>query len=476
MEKFFKLKANNTTVRTEVIAGLTTFFTMAYIIFVNPSILSLNEGMPWGGIFVATILASVVGTLVMGLVSNVPYAQAPGMGLNAFFTFTVCGQMGFHWQEALALVFFCGLLNIFITVTKFRKSIIRSIPSFLQNAISGGIGLFIAYIGVKNSGFLSFTSDPGRNIVLDNGTVIADSSIVPGLVAFSAAGPLLALIGLIITVILLVKQVKGAIFISIILTTIIGIPMGLVSLGDVKIFDLTAVDDIKDTAFVLFGNPGIGSIFNSPEKIFLTLVAIFAFSLTDTFDTIGTFVGTGRVSGIFDDADEETLLNSKGFNSKMERALFADAFATTTGAMLGTSNVTTFVESASGISLGGRTGLTSVVVAAMFLLCLPFAGLFGIVPAEATAPALIVIGVMMMSSFGKIKWNEFDEATPAFMTAIIMTFAYNISYGIAAGFMFYCIIKAVKGQMKEVHPILIGATFLFLLNFAILALRSAGIL
>ena len=476
MENFFKLKANNTTVRTEVIAGLTTFFTMAYIIFVNPSILSLNEGMPWGGIFVATILASVVGTLVMGLIANVPYAQAPGMGLNAFFTFTVCGQMGFHWQEALALVFFCGILNIFITVTKFRKSIIRSIPSFLQNAISGGIGLFIAYIGVKNSGFLSFTSDPGRNIVLDSGTVIADSSIVPGLITFNAAGPLLALIGLFITVILLVKKVKGAIFISIIATTVIGIPMGLVSLEGVKIFDLGAAADIQETAFVLFGSPGIGTIFANPEKIFLTLVAIFAFSLTDTFDTIGTFVGTGRVSGIFDAEDEDAILNSKGFESKMERALFADAFATTTGAILGTSNVTTFVESASGISLGGRTGLTSVVVAIMFLLCLPFAGLFGVVPAEATAPALIVVGVMMMSSFGKIKWDDFDEATPAFMTAIIMTFAYNISYGIAAGFMFYCAIKAVKGEMKEVHPILLGATIMFFINFAILALRSAGIL
>lgn len=470
MEKFFKLKESGSNVRTEIIAGLTTFFTMAYIIFVNPSILS-STGMPREGVFVATILAAVIGTLIMGLVANVPYAQAAGMGLNAFFAYTVCGTMGFSWQEALAMVFVCGIINIIITVTKIRKSIIRSVPRYLQSAIGGGIGLFIAYSGLKNGGFLTYSASAEDMV---NG-VIPGADVVPALSNFSDPHVLLALIGLILTVVLLVLKVKGSIFIGIVITTLIGIPMGIVNLGGIdKIFDISAIGGIKETAGALF--PGFVSAFSSPEKIFMACVTIFAFSLSDTFDTIGTFIGTGRVSGIFDEEDEKALMESKGFQSKMDKALFADATATSIGALLGTSNTTTYVESAAGIAAGGRTGLTSVVTAIMFLICLPFSSIIGIVPSEATAPALIVVGVMMMASFTDIKWSELEEAIPAFLTILIMTIAFNISYGIAVGFLFHCIIKLVKGEGKEVHPILYGAAGLFLVNFIVQALMGAGII
>jgi len=470
MDKFFKLSESKTNVRTEIIAGVTTFFTMVYIIFVNPNILSMT-GMSWGGVFVATILAAVVGTLVMALVANVPYAQAPGMGLNAFFTFTVCFQLGFDWREAMALVFICGIINIIITATKIRKSIIKAIPESLQNAIGGGIGIFIAYIGIKNAGFLSFTADPGTYADL-GGTIVANSSIVPALVNFDNAAVIVALVGLIVTIVLVALKVKGAIFIGIVISTIIAIITDVTTLPTAdKIVDFGAIGAVQDTAFAFFGEVGLKSLFQDADKVFLTIVTVFAFSLSDTFDTIGTFIGTGRVSGIFDESDEKALTEGKGFKSKMDRALFADATATSIGALFGTSNTTTYVESAAGIAAGGRTGLTSVVVAILFLLCLPFANLFGIVPAEATAPALIVVGVMMMSSFVSIKWDDFEEAAPAFITVVIMAFAYSISYGIAAGFLIYCIIMLCKGKINKVHPILLGATALFILNFVIAAIR-----
>ena len=474
MEKLFKIKASGSSIPTEIIAGLTTFFTMAYIIVVNPDILSMT-GMDKGGVFAATVLAAVIGTLVMGLVANVPYAQAPGMGLNAFFTFTVCFGLGFKWQEAMAMVFICGILNILITVTKVRKSIIKAIPASLQNAIGGGIGLFIAFIGIKGANLLQFTSDPGKNIVLEGGTVIADSSIVPELIKFNDKFALLAVIGLVITVVLLLLKVKGAIFIGIIATTIIGIPMGITKISDIKWFDITAVGDIKNTAFSFFGDIGFKSMFGDAQKVFIVIVTVFAFSLSDTFDTIGTFIGTGRVSGIFDEEDESALMDSKGFKSKMDKALFADATATSIGALLGTSNTTTYVESAAGIAAGGRTGLTSVVTAVMFLLCLPFAGAFGIVPSQATAPALIIVGVMMAGAFKHVNWEDFAEAVPCFLTVAFMAFSYSISNGIAVGFIFYVLVKCCQRKFKEIHPILYGATGLFILNFLIMALQEAGV-
>ncbi len=465
---FFDLKGNHTNVRTEVGAGLTTFFAMAYIIIVNPTMLS-QTGMPWGAVFLATIIASVIGTLVMGLFANVPYAQAPGMGLNAFFVFTVCFGLGFKWQEALAMVFICGLINIMITVTKVRKLIIKAIPESLQNAIGGGIGIFIAYIGVKNAGLIQFTSDPGTYTLLDSKTVIASSAAVPAIVTLNTPAVWLALIGLALTFILLVKNVKGAILISIVVTTILGIPLGLTTMGQTMGIG-EAVSQLPQTFGAAFGNPGIGSLFADASKIPLVLMTIFAFSLSDTFDTIGTFIGTGRKTGIFSAEDQKELETGNGFKSKMDKALFADATATSIGAIFGTSNTTTYVESAAGIGAGGRTGLTSVVTALLFVVSAFLAPLVSAVPSAATAPALIAVGVMMLSSFKEIEWTSLEDAIPAFFASVFMAFCYSISYGIAAGFIFYCIIKVVRGKAKEIHPILWVATGLFVLNFVILAL------
>lgn len=474
MERFFKLKENGTNVSTEVMAGFTTFFAMSYIIFVNPSMLS-QTGIPWGAVFLATIIASAIGTLIMGLFANVPYAQAPGMGLNAFFTYTVCFGLNFSWEQALAMVFLCGVINVIITVTKIRKSIIKSIPVSMQNAIGGGIGVFIAYIGIKNAGLLQFTADPGTYALFDSGTVIADAGIVPALVKFNTAPVILAIIGIILIIVLLVLKVKGAVLISIIGTTIIGIPMGVVDISSIGATANvgTAFAELGQVFGAAFGPKGMLSLFSDPSRIPLVLMTIFAFSLSDTFDTIGTFIGTGRKSGIFSAEDEKAMELSTGFKSKMDRALFSDSIATSIGAILGTSNTTTYVESAAGIGAGGRTGLTSVVTALLFILSIFLAPVAGIVPAAATAPALIAVGIMMLSAFKEIKWDELEEAIPAFFAGIVMALCYSISYGIATGFIFYCIVKVCKKQTKDLHPILIVSTILFILNFVILSIIPA---
>ncbi|HJB06375.1 MAG TPA: NCS2 family permease [Candidatus Enterocloster faecavium] len=450
MERFFKLKENHTTVGTEIMAGLTTFFAMSYIIVVNPSILS-QSGMEWGAVFLATILAAIVGTLIMGLVANVPYAQAPGMGLNAFFVYTVCGALGFTWQQALSMVFICGLLNIAITVSKVRKYIMKSIPLSMQNAISGGIGIFVAYIGFLNVGIVNF----------DGG--------VPALATLNQPQFWVFLIGMALIVILLVRQVKGAILISIVVTTLIGIPFGVTAPSETVSFT-EACQALPTTVLAIFREGGITSLFSDPAKLPLVLITIFSFSISDTFDTIGTFIGTGRRSGIFSEEDERMMESSSGFKSRLDKALFADATATSIGALLGTSNTTTFVESASGIGAGGRTGLTSVVVAICFALSAFLAVFVSAVPFAATAPALVAVGVMMTSSFKEIHWDDLEEAVPSFFAGIFMALCYSISYGIAAGFIFYCIVKCCRGKAGEIHPILWVCTGLFALNFLLLAL------
>ena len=450
MEKFFKLKENGTSVSTEIMAGLTTFFAMSYIIVVNPSILS-QSGMEWGAVFLATIIASIIGTLVMGLVANVPYAQAPGMGLNAFFVYTVCFGLGFTWQQALSMVFICGILNIIITVTKVRKYIIKSIPRSLQNAIGGGIGIFVAYIGLLNVGIINF----------DGG--------VPALSTLNQPSFLVFLFGLACTIILLVLNVKGAILISIVVTTLVGIPFGVTAPQDTTSFTV-ACQALPTTFLAIFKEGGITSLFSDASKLPLVLITIFSFSISDTFDTLGTFIGTGRRSGIFSEEDEKLMESKAGFKSRLDRALFADATATSIGALFGTSNTTTFVESASGIAAGGRTGLTSVVVAICFALSAFLATFVSAVPFAATAPALVAVGIMMVSSFKEINWNDLGEAIPAFFAGIFMALCYSISYGIAAGFVFYCIVKVCKGKAKEIHPLLWVCTALFVLNFVLLAL------
>ncbi len=450
MEKLFKLKANGTTVGTEIMAGLTTFFAMAYILFVNPNILS-ESGMPWGAVFLATVIASVIGTLVMGLVANVPYAQAPGMGLNAFFTYTVCFGLGFTWKQALSMVFICGLINILITVTKVRKYIIKAIPVSLQHAIGGGIGLFVAYIGMLNVGFVGFGSG------------------VPGLATLNTPVLWVFLIGLVLVLVLHLLKVKGAMLLSIIITAIIGIPFGVTTLGGSVSFT-EACAALPTTFGAIFTAEGIPSLFSDLTKLPLVLITIFSFSITDTFDTIGTFIGTGRRTGIFSDSDEENMDKGAGFKTRLDKALFADATATSIGAIFGTSNTTTFVESAAGIGAGGRTGLTSVVTALCFIASAFLASFVSVVPSAATAPALVMVGIMMVGSFKSIDWENLDEAAPAFFAGIFMALAYSISYGIATGFIAYCIVKICRGKAKEVHPILWGCTGLFILNFVLLAL------
>ena len=450
MEKLFQLKKNGTTVSTEVMAGITTFFAMAYIIAVNPNTLS-QAGMEWGAVFLATIISAVIGTLIMGLVANVPYAQAPGMGLNAFFVYTVCFQLGFTWQQALSMVFICGVINIFITVTKIRKIIIKAIPQSLQNAIGGGIGVFIAYLGFLNVGFISFESG------------------VPAIATINQPVLWIFLIGLVLAVVFTLKNVKGGILIAIIITTLLGIPFGVTTTTDTVSF-VDAFNALPSTFGVIFTSAGLPSLFSDIARLPLVLITIFAFSMSDTFDTIGTFIGTGRRSGIFSQEDEEALESGSGFSSKMDKALFADATATSIGAIFGTSNTTTYVESAAGIGAGGRTGLTSVVTAICFAFSAFLATFVSAIPSAATAPALIIVGCMMVSSFAQIDWENLEEAIPAFFAGIFMALCYSISYGIASAFIFYCLIKIFKKEAKEIHPIIAVVAFLFILNFILLAI------
>lgn len=495
MEKFFDLKKYGTNVRTEIMAGLTTFFTMAYIIFVNPNILQLagTPDNPFNpqAIFVATIISAFVGTLVMGLFANVPYALAPGMGINAFFTFTVCGTMGFRWQEALAMVFICGVVNIIITVTGLRKIIISSLPDVLHKAIGGGIGLFIAYIGIKDCGLLKFTSDPGTYLFLGktpaDATIIANSSAVPALVNFSSPSVQLALFGIVLILVLMILRVKAAILIGITSVTalcFIEIASGVApsafgfhakdaqeffSSANISLSGIgNSIAAVKETSFKM----DFAGLFANGSKTLLAITAMIAFVLTDIFDAIGTFIGTGRRAGIFDAEDEKLMIEGKGIKSRLDKALFADLSATIVGAFFGTSNTTTFVESSAGIAAGGRTGLSSVVTAIMFLVCLVFAPVIGIIPTIATAPALVVVGILMMSSIGEIDWKDISVASVAFLTITLMPFAYSITTGISFGFISYVLISIVKKETKGIHPVVYIFTGLFILNFILLAVKN----
>lgn len=462
MEKLFKLKEHGTDVKTEILGGTTTFLTMAYIIFVNPQILGLT-GMDQGAVFTATILAAVIGTFIMAFVANVPFAVAPGMGLNAFFTFTVVFILGYSWQQALALVFLCGLINVFITVTRIRKMIVKAIPESLQYAISGGIGLFIAYLGIKQAGFLTFTAETASRIT-DNGDgsgMFAD--IIPALTDFTNPTAQVALIGLLVTIVLLLMKVKSAILIGIVATTFIGIFFNVTQVPELSA-SMFKIPSLAPTLFQL----DFKGLFTM-DRLFITLTTIFAFSLTDTFDTIGTFLGAGRKSGIFTEEDANSVEGSKGMNTKMERALFADATATSIGALLGTSNTTTYVESAAGIAQGARTGLASVTTGVLFIASLFLAPIALMVPGAATAPALIVVGIMMAEGLQNIDWTDLTIAVPAFMVIAFMGFSASITNGIAFGFLFYAIAKIVDKKADEVHPILYVITVLFILSFVLTA-------
>ncbi|MDS9311470.1 NCS2 family permease [Streptococcus pseudopneumoniae] len=461
MDKLFKLKENGTDVRTEVLAGLTTFFAMSYILFVNPQILS-QTGMPAQGVFLATIIGAVAGTLMMAFYANLPYAQAPGMGLNAFFTFTVVFGLGYSWQEALAMVFICGIISLIITLTNVRKMIIESIPNALRSAISAGIGVFLAYVGIKNAGLLKFTIDPGNYTVVGEGadkaqaTIAANASAVPGLVDFNTPAVLVALAGLAITIFFVIKGIKGGIILSILTTTVLAIAVGLV--------DLSSINFANNHVGAALGSEGLGALISDTARLPETLMAILAFSLTDIFDTIGTLIGTGEKVGI-------VATNGENHQSaKLDKALYSDLIGTSIGAIAGTSNVTTYVESAAGIGAGGRTGLTALVVAICFAISSFFSPLLAIVPTAATAPILIIVGIMMLASLKNIHWDDMSEAVPAFFTSIFMGFSYSITQGIAVGFLTYTLTKLVKGQAKDVHVMIWILDALFILNYISMAL------
>lgn len=459
-EKLFHLKENNTNVKTEVTAGITSFFTMAYIIFVNPQILSAS-GMDEGAVMLATCISSAIGTFLMAFLANYPFGLAPGMGLNAFFAFTICGSMGYSWQAALAAVFISGCIFIVITVTGVREAIVKAIPLSLKSAISVGIGFFIAFIGIKNAGMIKFTVSPGSYQNFD-GTIVADSTPIPAF-DFTSASTLLAIFGLALLAILYVKNVKGSLFIGIIATSAVGcilqfamgIDVGVVApAGGIKIPSLAPT-------FMQF-TKGFGELFNFSEGVGAGIVSIIsvliALVLVDMFDTIGTLIGT---------ATRANMLDKDGNLPRANGALLADSIATVCGAVMGTSTVTTFVESASGVSEGGRTGLTSCTTGVLFLVAIIAAPFLGLVPPAATAPVLIIVGVLMMASVKNIDWTNFETALPAFLTIACMPFAYSIADGIAAGFIFFTLAKIFNHKAKEVHPIMYVLCALFILRFII---------
>ena len=450
LEKLFKLKENKTTLSRELLAGITTFATMAYIIVVNPATLS-GFGAP-GAMFIATIIASALSTMLIGLVANVPYAAAPGLGLNNTAANILAGYtaylVGLSPQGIIAVVLLSGLINVLITVTNIRKYIITAIPKALQNAIGAGIGMFIIYIALCNVGLVHF----GFGIPAIN-TGIAWQQLV------------VFLVGLWLIAFLLLKKVPGAILIGIVIATLLGIPLGVTNFSNSYNLGEAWVA-YKDW----FGTPitqGLPELFSNLKNIVPILIGILSFSLSDIFDTIGTFIGTGRVSGIFTDEDLTNMSKGHGFKSKMDRALFADAMATPIGALVGTSSTTTYVESAAGIGVGGRTGLVSMVVGLCFLLSLPFAGFVSGIPSAATAPALLIVGIMMMAPLKEIEWDNLEEAIPAMFASVPMALTYGITNGIMLGFWSYTFVKFAQGKFKEVHPIILISDILFILNYLI---------
>lgn len=428
LERIFQLRRHGTTVKTEVLAGITTFITMAYILFANSHILGM-AGMDQTAVMIGTAIAAGIGTLLTAFLANVPLAQASGMGINAFFTFGIVNGMGYSWQQALAMVLLSGILFLIITISPLRKKMIEMIPVSLKHAISVGIGLFITLIGLINSGIVSAN----------------DNLLSLNLVG----GPqLITVVGLLVTFALLLLRVKGAILLGIVASTIVALATGVTSLpSSIALSNISLAPTFMKMDFNLLS---LG--------VLPLLTTIFSLTLVDMFDTIGTLVGTASKVGMVD--SEGNLKDGNG-----DKALLADAIATCAGACVGVSTVTTYVESVTGIEQGGRTGLTSVVTGLLFFLSILLAPIAGIVPAAATAPALIVVGILMMSNIGKIDWNEPEIAIPSFLTIVMMPFAYSISDGIGIGFISYVFVKLVSGKAKEIHWLLWIISALFLTKY-----------
>lgn len=425
LEKFFKLKENGTTPRTEIIAGITTFLTMAYILAVNPNILSA-AGMDPNALFTTTAIAAIIGTLVMALWAKLPFALAPGMGLNAFFAFSVVLGMGHTWQFALTAVLIEGIIFILLTVFNVREAIANSIPKSVKTAISAGIGLFIAFIGLQNAGI----------IVNHDATLVSLGNITSGTA-------LLGLIGLIITSVLVVKKVKGDLLIGIILTALIGIPLGITQINGF----ISAPPSIEPIFFQF----EFSEIFT-----FDMLIVVFTFLFVDIFDTLGTLVGVSTKAG---------MLDKDGKIPNAKKAFMADAIGTTAGAMLGTSTVTTYVESAAGVSEGGRTGMTALITALCFAVALFFSPIFLAIPGAATAPALILVGLYMLGPIKELEFTDFSETIPAFICIIAMPLAYSIAEGITLGVLSYVVINLIAGNFKKLSIGMYVLAVLFILKY-----------
>lgn len=426
LKKLFGFDATQTTVKTEIVAGVTTFLTMSYILAVNPSIFSQLEGMPGGAVFTSTALAAIIGCLAMAFIGKMPFGLAPGMGLNAFFVFSVCLGMGYTWQFALTAVFIEGLIFILLTLTNVREAIVQAIPISLRNAIGAGIGLFIAFIGLASAGV----------VVHNDATLVALGDITSG-------SALLAIIGLILTGFMYAKKIPGAILIGIIATMLIGIPMG--------------VTEFKG---ILSKPESIAPIFCQFEwnQVFTLdmLVVVFTFLFIDMFDTLGTLVGV---------CTKAKMIDEKGNIKRVKEAFMADSIATTAGAMLGTSTTTTYVESAAGVTQGGRSGLTALAVAGCFAVALFFSPLFLSIPAAATAPALIIVGLLMLEPIVKIPFDDFAESIPAFVCIIMMPLTYSISNGILLGMVSYVLMNVICGNFKRITPTMYILAILFILKY-----------
>ncbi len=461
----FRLRDHNTQVRTEVLAGITTFLTMCYIVFVNPSMLA-QAGMDYQSVLIATCLAAAVGTLVMGLYANYPFALAPGMGLNAFFVYTIVLNMGYSWQQGLAIVFISGLLFIVLTLTGTRGAIVDAIPSTLKHAIPAGIGLFIAFIGLNNAGIVRVNQGPildiifgfeGSNIQEIVPQILSAPSQVLELGHFEDTGVLLAVLGVILLGILMVYRIKTAMLITIVAITLIGIPLGVTQVPES--FNFSGFS-LKPT-FLQLDFAGLFQTQNAhwADLIFTFLMVVISFTLVDLFDTIGTLLGT---------AEKGKMLDEQGNLPRINKALMADASATTLGALLGTSTVTTYIESGSGIIAGGRTGLTAVVVAILFVLAIFLAPIATMIPAAATSPILIMVGLLMMDSVRKIDFDDLEEVIPAMLVVIMMPFSYSIANGIAWGIIAYTMIKIARGKVSSLHPIMMILTALFVLRYFVI--------
>ena len=464
IDRFFQVSQNHSSVRTEVLAGITTFITIAYILILNPQILAdpyvimedaAMAGKIANGVFIGTCIGAFIGTLLCALYARVPFAQAPGMGLNAFFAYTVVLGMGYTYGQALVVVFISGVFFIVITAIGLREAIIRSIPDAVKTAITPGIGLFITIIGLKNAGIV--ISNPATLVSL----VDFSQWKIEGADLALMSSALVALAGLVIMGMLHARKVKGSILLGIVAATLIGIPLGVTHISNLDMNIGMKFRDFAEVSFMKMDFAGLFSGSNMVETIFTVTMLVISFSLVNMFDSIGTLLGAAKQSGMIDENGEVI---------RMKQALMSDAISTAAGAMVGTSTVTTVVESSAGIAAGGRTGLTSLVTALMFLGAILFAPIVSIVPAAATAPALIFVGILMLGNIRDVDFSDMSNALPAFCTIVFMPFTYSIANGVAFGLITYCLMKLTTGRRQDVKVLTLAISVVFVVRYAFMTL------